>query len=436
MKTGKTFTLLAGIVIGMLLSAGLFLSGDKLPFIQKLTGHKHDGFTTQKEEKEQRYQCPMHPTYISDEPGDCPICGMKLIPIEEEEEEEGMEEELPEGLATIKIDPERRQIIGIRTSMVEMMPLTKDIRTIGVVKEDERKVAHIHTKFSGWVSRLHVDYTGRKVRRGQPLLSVYSPELVSSQEEYLLALEAREKFSSSSIPDVVRGGDDLVDASRRRLRLFDIPASTIRNIEKTGRVRKNMTIYSPISGYVTRKMANKGMYVEPKMELYTITDYSVVWVLADLYEYELQHVKVGDMATMDLSYYPGETFTGKVTYIYPYLEEKTRTIKARFEFENKDERLKPGMYVNINIKVPLGKLLAVTKEAVIDTGERKIVFVDLGDGRIQPREVKLGTEAKGYVEVLEGLEEGEKVIASAQFLIDSESRLKAAISGMTGQHQH
>jgi Cu(I)/Ag(I) efflux system membrane fusion protein len=310
--------------------------------------------------------------------------------------------------------------------------MAKVIRTVGVVEQDETRVRHIHTKITGWIEDLHVDFTGKEVRRGAPLLSIYSPELVSTQEEYLLALRARERVSGSPFPEVAGSGESLLRSTRRRLELWDITEAEIRRLEETGEPKKDLTLYSPISGFVLHKTALEGMYVQPGTELFTIADLSEVWVHADVYEYELPLVAVGQEATLTLSYSPGELFHGRVDYVYPTLDAATRTAKVRFRFPNAGLDLKPQMYANVEIRVDLGERLAVPEEAILDTGRRQVAFIAEGDGWFAPREVKTGQKAEGLVEVLEGLAEGERVVTSGNFMIDSESRLEASITAAAG----
>lgn len=333
----------------------------------------------------------------------------------------------------VLLSPIRQQLAGVRTGVVEVRDLETTVRTVGIVDYDERKVARIHTKIEGWIEEIFVDFTGKFVKKGDPLFSVYSPELVATQEEYLLALKAKRYLEGSPVQEVSQSGHSLLDAAKRRLLLWDITEEQIQELEEKGKPKKSLTLYSPIDGIVVKKEAYKGIFVKPEMELYTIADLSTIWVYADIYEYELPLIKVGQEATVSLSYYPGQVFRGKVVYIYPYLKDKTRTIRVRFEFPNTpDWKLKPEMFSNVEVRIKLGKKLAVPEEAVLDSGTRQIVFVAKGDGMFEPREVKLGTKVEGYYEVLSGLSKGEKVVTSANFLIDSESRLKAAMGAMPG----
>ncbi|HME61769.1 MAG TPA: efflux RND transporter periplasmic adaptor subunit [Candidatus Binatia bacterium] len=336
----------------------------------------------------------------------------------------------------VNISPERQQLVGIRTATAEIRPLTQKIRTVGIVTYDETRVAQVFSKVEGWIEKLLVNYTGTLVRKGQPLFTLYSPDLVATQEEYLLALKAKQTLGSSSIKEISAGSDSLLESAHRRLSLWDISEEQINNLEKTGKPQRTLTFYSPISGFVLKKDAFQGMRVMPDKELYTITDLSTVWVNADIYEYELAHIHVGQKATINLAYYPARDFVGKVSWISPVLDEKTRTAKVRLEFANRDFILKPEMYANAEIEINAGRKLAVPDEAVLDSGLRKVVFLDKGEGRFEPAEVKIGNKFDGYYEVLEGLSPGERILASAGFLLDSESRLKEAMGAMAGMAGH
>ena len=333
---------------------------------------------------------------------------------------------------SVNVSPEKQQLVGIRTAVAEIRPLVKKIRTVGVVTYDETKVAQVFTKVEGWIDKLYVNYTGKLVEKGQPLFSLYSPDLVATQDEYVLALQAKESLASSSLQEIRAGSTSLLEATRRRLSLWDISDEQIAELQKTREPKRNLTFYSPIGGFVIKKEAVQGMRVMPDKELYTITDLSTVWVNADIYEFELASVRLGQKATIALSYFPGQTFSGRVSWIAPVLEEKTRTTKVRLEFVNREFKLKPEMYANVEIEVEGGRKLAIPDEAVLDSGIRKIVFIDKGEGRYAPAEVKLGSKYDGYYEILSGLSPGERIIASASFLLDSESRLKEAMGAMAG----
>jgi RND family efflux transporter MFP subunit len=349
---------------------------------------------------------------------------MDLVPVYEDEEEESDK-------GAIKIDPVMVQNIGVRTTKVSRGPLHATIRIEGHVTYDEKRVKHIHTKVSGWVERLFVDTTGEEVHKGQELLTIYSPELMATQEEYLQALKYREKTSSSRFAEVVRGGGTLIEATRERLLLMDIDPEQIKALEKRAEVQKNMLLRSPTSGIVIKKHVLDGMKVNPGMELYTIADLSRVWVLASVYEYEVPFLKVGQEAEMSLPYEPGAKYKGRITFIYPYLSARTRTVQVRMEFKNPGLKLKPDMYADVVIKTKMSDdAILVPSEAVIRTGSRNVVITALGRGKFLPKEVTLGPEGGEFVQIISGLNEGETVVTSGQFLIDSESNLREAINKM------
>jgi Cu(I)/Ag(I) efflux system membrane fusion protein len=343
---------------------------------------------------------------------------------------EGKMVELSPG--TVNISPERQQLIGVKIGTVEPRRLEKLIRTTGRVDYDEKRLVTISPKIGGWVEDLYVDFTGAYVKKGQPLLTIYSPELVSTQEEYLVALKAKEGFMKSPFPEVASSGNTLAESARRRLKLWDISDDQIKALEQSGQPRKTLTLYSPYEGFLLERMVYKGMNVMPGTALFKLADLSVVWIYADIYEYELPLIRLGQVASVKLAYLPAETFTGKVIYIYPSLDPKTRTAKVRLEFPNPKGRLKPEMYADVNLKIDLGEKLAVPEEAIIDTGIRQVAFIDKGSGYFEPREVKLGVKVDQYYEVIEGLKPGERVVTSANFLIDSESSFKEAVGGMGG----
>jgi Cu(I)/Ag(I) efflux system membrane fusion protein len=372
-----------------------------------------------------------HAGHSSTAPAKADDLDMSGLTMESLQKEGKMVEVAP---GTVQISPERQQLIGVRIGTVEKRPLKKVIRTNGRVEFDEKRLATISPKIGGWIEELYVDFTGAPVKKGAPLLTLYSPELVSTQEEYLAALRARQELAASPYPEVAASGNALVESARRRLRLWDISEEQIRELEQTGQVRKSLTLYSPYGGIVLEKMAFKGMRVEPGMALYKLADLSVVWLIADIYEYELPLIRLGQQASIHLSYLPGEAFTGKAVFIYPYLDAQTRTARVRFEFANPHGKLKPEMYAGVEITIRLGDKVTVPEGAIIDTGIRKVAIVEKGAGYFEPRDVKLGTKAGDYYEVLDGLKVGERVVTSANFLIDSESKLKEAVGGAGHQH--
>lgn len=336
------------------------------------------------------------------------------------------------GSGGVTVSPERQQLVGIRTAAAEIRPMVKKIRTVGIVAVDETRVVQVFSKVEGWIETLLVNYTGKLVQQGQPLFTLYSPDLVSTQEEYLLALKAKQLLGSSSIKEIGDSADSLVEAAHRRLTLWDISDAQIQELQRSEKLSRTLSFYAPISGFVLKKDAFQGMRVMPDRELYTLADLSTVWVNADIYEYELADIRIGQRATVHLSYFPGRQFAGKVSWVSPVLDEKTRTVKVRLELDNRDFILKPEMYANAEIEIDAGRKLAVPDEAVLDSGLRKIVFLDKGQGRFEPAEVKTGNRFDGYYEVLAGLSPGERILASASFLLDSESRLKEAMGAMAG----
>jgi Cu(I)/Ag(I) efflux system membrane fusion protein len=347
-------------------------------------------------------------------------------------QKEGKVQEVSSG--AVQVSPEKQQLIGVKIGVVESKPLEKVIRTVGKVDYDEKRIVTVSPKIGGWIEDLYIDFTGKFVRKGDPLLTIYSPELVATQEEYLLALKARKDLKKSPFPEVAGSGDSLAESAKRRLKLWDISDDQIRSLEEGGEAKKTLTLYSPFTGFVLEKTAYQGMNVMPGMALYKLADLSIVWLIADIYEYELPFVHVGQQAAIQLSYLPGETFTGKAIYIYPALDPNTRTAKVRFEFPNAQGRLKPEMYANVEIKIHLGQKLVVPEGAVIDTGIRQMVIIDKGSGYFEPREVKVGAKVDDYYEVTKGLKVGERVVTSANFLIDSESKLKEAMAGVGSAH--
>jgi Cu(I)/Ag(I) efflux system membrane fusion protein len=340
----------------------------------------------------------------------------------------------PEGKKAnvLTVSPERLQSIGVKFELAKRQPLDKVIRTVGLVEIDERRLAHVNIKLEGWIDALFVSSTGERVKKGQILFTVYSPELVATQTEYLLALKSHRTLGESTFPEVAEGAKSLLEAARRRLKLWDITEDHVEDLERTGEVLRTLPIHAPASGTVIKKVALAGIHVNPGDELYTIADLSHIWINADIYEYELPFIKVGQTATVTLSYDPGTVLRGRIAFIYPTLDAQTRTAKVRFELANPGERLKPGMYTNVELKAPLGTRLVVSTDAILDTGERQLIFIHLGGGQLEWRTVKLGIRAENWVEVLEGLKEDEHIVTSANFLIDSESQLKAAVGGMKG----
>ena len=425
-----TFSLIAALT-ALITWKGFDMNHTDKPILMvaKVVGAENElkaGMINSKAGKKIKYwAAPMDPTYIRNEPGKSPM-GMDLVPVYEEEGDE------KEPASTIRIDPVTIQNMGVRIRRVKRKPLVKYIRAFGNITYDERRIYVVNTKFNGWIEKLYVNFIGEKVKIGQPLFDIYSPELVTAQEEYLISLQHNESLKESPYPRIREGAKRLLKASRTRLRYWDLTEKQIKKIENTGNVQKTLSIYSPGSGVVIKKIAFQGHHVKAGEHLYKIADLSRVWVDVEIYEYELPWIKKGMPAKMELSYIPGKIFTGKVLYVYPFLTAKTRTARLRLEFPNPDYQLKPNMYANVNLESAVsGDSLVIPQEAVIDSGVRKIVFVAMGKGKFQPREVKLGLEGNdNEFQILEGLKENEQIVISAQFMLDSESRLREAIQKM------
>ena len=340
---------------------------------------------------------------------------------------------------TVEIPVDKQAMLGVQTVEVSVKPLQKVIRTVGRIDYDERKIATVNAKFEGWIEKLHVDYTGRYVKKGEPLAEVYSPELVATQQELINAVAWARRDNNGKSAEMMdmlsRDARSLVEAARRRLALWDISDEQIKMIEESGKPVRNLTLYSPVGGHVIQKMALRGMRVMPGEKLFDIADLSSVWILADIYENELSLVKPGLSAKISLSYIPGREMTAVIEYVYPALSAESRTAKVRFSVANPGALLKPQMFTNVEITVPVGRKLAVPSDAVLDTGMRQIVYVDKGEGYFEPRQISTGLKVDGMTEVIAGLKAGEKVASSAIFLIDSEAQLKG-VRPLPGEHKH
>lgn len=420
---------------------------------------------------------PMHPAYKSDKPGIAPDCGMKLEPVYADggnapgasiaerkilyyrdpkapnfkaqqpgvNPETGNELEavyaadastMPVG--TVQITPDKQQLIGVKYGQVQAAGGSRVIRAVGKVAIDETRIEHVHTKVEGWIDQVFVDFTGKVVKKGDPLFTIYSPELLASQREYLLAAKAQNLMQNSALPAAFDQSKSLLDASRRRLELWDLSEAQINQIVKTGQPIKNITVYSPKSGYVTERKAFPQLKVMPDTDLYTIVDLSRVWIIADVFEYEASNFQIGQSARVTLQAFPGRTFSARVNYLQPEVDPMTRTLKVRLDMDNPGIALKPDMYANVEFRINLPSKLTVPADAVLDAGERKTVFVDRGNGYFEPRQVTTGERDGDRIQILTGLTGGERVVTSGNFLVDSESQMKAAAAGMGGMagHQH
>lgn len=392
---------------------------------------KHKFVAVRDEQGKIKYwTCTMHPSVRAAEPGKCPICAMDLVPVREQTETPKQAATAAAGQSGVfALGAERQQLIGVRYTQVEYQQLERKIRTVGRVELDQQRIAEVHPKISGWVEQTFVNYQWQHVRKGQPLFSIYSPQLVAAQEEYLLALKAQEQLGDENpFPRATTGARSLVEDARKRLQLWDVTDNQIRKLDQTKQVNRTLLVYAPISGHVTHLNVFPQQQVTPETNVYTIADHSRVWVHVDLYENEIALVRLGQRATMTVPAYPGRVFSGRVTFIWPHLDMTTRTLKVRLEFDNPDLTLKPEMYADVELRIPLGRRLVAPKSAVLPTGERNVVFVDRGNGRMEIRQVELGVETDEFYEIRRGLAPNDRVVTAANFLVDAESQVQGAIA--------
>ena len=425
---------------------------------------------TKNETKILYYVDAMHPSYKSDKPGIAPDCGMKLTPVYAEGDPEPKLEskkerqilyyvdpmnpshrsdkpgKAPDGMdltpvyaaeqeatatpGSVRLSARKQQLINVKITEVTDEHVMQNIHAVGILQYDETKVAKIHSRIEGWIDKVFVDYTGRFVRKGQPLFSIYSPDLVATQQEYLLAVKAEQSLGGSTFADVSSGSKALKASAYRRLKLWEVSDRQIRKLEESGTPITSVTFYSPVSGFVLAKNVFDKQRIDYNTEAYSIADLSTIWLMADLYEYEASRVHTGQEATMTLTYGSNQRFHGKVAYIYPDVNSTTRTLKARIDFPNPDFALRPGTYANVELDTGMGSALVIPVDAVLDSGTRKVVFVQKAEGEFEPREVQLGESLGDKVVVTSGLKAGERIVASGNFLIDSESQLKSAFESM------
>ncbi len=379
------------------------------------------------------YRNPMGLSDTSPAPKKDPM-GMDYIAVYEGGEDG--DESTPGSANEIKISTEKIQKLGVRVEAAELRQLEKVVRAVGRIEPDERRLYAITPKFEGYVERLHVNVTGQVVARGQPLFEVYSPELVSAQREYAIAAEGMQALKDAG-PEAQSGMKQLAESTLLRLKNWDISEEQVKSLAKSGEARRTLTFRSPVNGIVTEKKALQGMRFMPGEILYQIADLSAVWVVADVFEQDIAQVKVGAKVKIRINAYPDKVFAGRIAYVYPTLKAETRTVSVRVELANPGGLLKPAMFAQLELPVGAqGKVLTVPDSAVIDSGTRRIVLVQLRQGRFEPREVKLGARSDNYIEVLEGVKAGEQVVVAANFLIDAESNLKAAVGGLGGQAGH
>ncbi len=473
-KSTVAFLSIAAFVAGAAVPAFLIWNPAGWSWAERLVGKQAEAETSEPETK-QLWTCGMHPQVIQDKPGNCPICGMKLVPLKPETAPGGApaakpkkerkilywrapmdpnyisdkpgkspmgmdlipvyEDEEP-ATTGVRVDPAFLQNFAVRTAVAERGSIPIEIRTIGVLTYNERDIASVNTKFEGWIEKAYVNYIGEHVKKGEVLFEIYSPQLVTTQQEYLAALDYVSRLENGNAePEAIERAHSLLESARERLRYWDITDDQIDELRTTRKLRRTLKILSPVSGLVVAKMdpSLEGMKVTPGMNVYKIADLSTVWAEIEIYEYQLAHVRLGQRASITVDAFPGRRWSGKIIYLDPELNQKTRTLKAFVEIPNPDLRLRPEMYANIEIRTPaVSGAVKVPEEAIIHTGERAVVIVqkDPEKGVFEPREVKLGVTGGGYTEVRSGLRPGELVVTSSQFLIDSESNLKEAIQKM------
>ena len=424
------------------------------------------------------WTCPMHPHILEEEPGDCPVCGMALVlangGVESEnfassssgtgereilfyrnpmnplvtspvpaKDEMGMEYvavyadegiQIADQRATVRISPVVVQNMNVQTAMVERRDLSQEIRTVGYLEYDQERMVTVTTKYSGWVEKVYVNYVGEPVEKGQPLFEIYSPELVQTEQELLSAIQYARKFDSAGT-EAGRRAAALVGSARERLRYWDISVDQIDHLERTGEVFRTLQVVAPASGLVMKRMAGlEGMAVQPGMQVYHIADLRSLWLSVEVFEHQLALIDIGSSAEVELTYFPGEVFSGTIRFIEPEFSEATRTLQVKIEVPNADGRLRSGMFGTVRFHPMVAtQALVIPTQAILRTGQRNVVIVDLGEGSFAPREIQAGHEGGGYVEILAGLSAGDRIVTSAQFLIDSESNLQAAVQKMMAQ---
>jgi Cu(I)/Ag(I) efflux system membrane fusion protein len=368
---------------------------------------------------------PMHPWYKSDKPGTAPDCGMKLVPVYEGETQPGQQ-----AAGEVHVSAEKQQLIGVQYGTVQFANVSNTIRAAARVTLDETRIYKVQTRTEGWVDRVFADFTGQFVKKGDPMLTVYSPDALATEQEYLLAIRAQHMVHDGMMAGMSSNMDALVDSAKKRLALWDISDAQIEQIARTGKPIENLTVYAPAAGFITERNAYPKQHVTPDAALYTIADLSSVWVLADVFEYEAGDVRMGEGAKFTVESIPGRVFYGKVSYILPQVDPATRTLKVRIALPNPGNVLKPDMYGQVELQTGGSRRLVVPQSAVLDSGDRQTVFVDRGNGNFEPREVKVGDQTGDQAVILSGLQPGERIVTSGNFLLDSGSQLKAATGGM------
>ncbi|MEI7817355.1 MAG: efflux RND transporter periplasmic adaptor subunit [Desulfuromonadales bacterium] len=394
---------------------------------------------TKLEHKVQLWTCSMHPFVIKDKPGTCPICAMELIKKVDTMPTGGgtqtaEQQQQADMIGHVSLSPTQRVMANVATVVVKKSSMNKEINAVGIVQYDQSRQAKVTAWIAGRIDKLHVNSVGAFVSKDKPVAEIYSPDLLATQQEYLLAIKSREQLKNSSIPSISQNGEGLVTSSKQRLMLFGVKESQIAELEKEGKPNIRLPIYTPLSGVVIEKMVQQGQYVNTGDPLFNIADLTTVWVEVEVYENEFPNIHVGQQVEIRSQSFPGKPFAGHIAFIYPFLDPKTRTVKARVEMPNSGMKLKPDMFVNAIIKVPLGSAIVVPVSAVMDSGKRQSVWVESSPGMFEPREVQVGQRTDDNIQILSGLKHGEKVAVSGGYLIDSESQLKGG--GAVDHSQH
>ena len=435
---GRSFLLGSlAFLLGAALPALLLWNPGRWQWADQLVTRLHRrAATVEKQQAKQLWTCGMHPQVIQEEPGNCLICGLKLVPMREPTASTaGSALPVHEDEVGIRVDPNFLQNFSVRTAVVETGAIPLEIRSVGILAYNEKNIVSVNTKFEGWIEKARVNYIGETVRGGQVLFEVYSPQLVTTQQEYLAALDYLERLSSGGHPDAVERARALVEAARQRLRYWDITDEQITQLSQSGKARRTLQIVSPASGIVVEKMSESlvGMKLAPGINVYKIADLSTVWANIEVFESQIQYLRLGRRARIRVEAFPTRPWAGRIIYIAPSMNPETRTLRASIEIPNPDWKLRPGMYADVKLEVPtVSTAIRVPEEAILHSGERSVVIVQKGKGVFEPREVELGPAGGGYQMVRRGLQPGEAVVTSSQFLIDSESNLREAISKILG----
>lgn len=400
---------------------------------------KDRGGHTKLEHKVQLWTCSMHPFIVKDKPGTCPICGMELIKkidnvSGDAAAQTAEQKQQGEMLGHVSMSATQRVMANVATTVVKQTTMNKEINAVGIVQYDQMRQAKVTAWIAGRLDKLYINTVGAYISKDKPVAEIYSPDLLSTQQEYLLAVKSRDQLKNSPIAAISGNGDGLVSSAKQRLMLFGVKESQIAELEKAGKPNIGLPVYTPLSGVVIEKMVQQGQYVNVGEVLFNVADLSRVWVEIEVYENEFSNIKIGQQVQINSQSYPGKAFSGRISFIYPFLDPKTRTVKARVEMANPGMKLKPDMFVNATIKIPLGSAIVVPVTALIDSGKRQTVWVESQPGMFEPRDVQVGQQNDDKIQIISGLKVGDKVAVSGAYLIDSESQLKGGGGQDHSQH--